>query len=68
MQKRHTAAAGRAEQERRAVLSRDLRKLYALGRNERLVRGNNVLTRLERHGTVAERGLYPAHDLRDRSD
>ena len=27
-----------------------------------------MLAGLECHGAVAERGLYPAHDLRDRAD
>ena len=27
-----------------------------------------MLAGFERHGAVAERGLYPAHDLRDRAD
>ena len=63
MEKRHAAAAGRAEQESYIVLLRQLRQLRPVGRHKGFVGCDHMLSRRQRRGHVAEGRLNAAHDL-----
>ena len=60
MEKRHAAAARRAEEKRRALFPRERRKLQTVRRDHRLVRGDEVLPGLKRAHTVGICRVEPA--------
>ena len=60
VEKRHAAAARRAEEKRRALFPRERRKLQTVRRDHRLVRGDEVLPGLKRAHTIGICRVEPA--------
>ena len=68
MQERHTASAGRTEQEADPFLLCQLRKLRALRSYQRLIGGHEVLAGFQRSTGIRKSRLNPAHHFRNHID